>query len=302
MRNRNLYRAFAKINLGLDVLHKRPDGFHEIRTVLQSIDLGDRLEFHSGDELSLRCSDPDLPSGEDNLVIRAARALQKTYECSKGARIVLTKKIPSQAGLGGGSSDAATTLVALSRLWSLPADPVDLCGVAAELGSDVPFFLTGGTAFGVAKGEEIYPLPDGPTLHLVLSQPATGTPTDTAYERISHRLTGEGVSPRMGALVHAIVEGKFSERHFFNCFEEVNEGEGGESREVKDALYALGADKVLLAGSGSAWVGMFRGHTQAVQARRGMAARGFNAIRAATITRKDYWEQGFPSQEQELRP
>jgi len=302
MRGRNVYRAFAKINLGLDVLRRREDGYHEVRTVLQSIDLCDRLEYSPAGSLSLECSDPDLPAGEENLVIRAARALREAFGIRQGARIRLTKRIPAQAGLGGGSSDAAVTLLALARLWSLPAGPSDLAVVAAGLGSDVPFFLVGGTALGVGKGEEIYPLPDGPVLHLVLSWPASGSPTGPAYERLSHRLTGEGVSPRISALVHAIIEGKFSERHFFNRFEEVHQDEGGEGREVRDALRAQGADKVLLAGSGSAWVGMFRGLTRAVQARRGMAARGFPAVRAATITREDYWEQGFPSQEQELRP
>jgi 4-diphosphocytidyl-2C-methyl-D-erythritol kinase len=178
------YRAFAKINLGLHVGAMRPDGFHEVRTVLQSVALCDLLEVHPSEELSLTCSDPSLPAGEDNLVMRAARALQRAVSCERGARITLTKRIPSQAGLGGGSSDAAAALVALARLWRIPFSCEDLVPVAAALGADVPFFLVGGTALGVSGGEEVYALPDAPALHLVLALPKGGMPTAEAYRRL----------------------------------------------------------------------------------------------------------------------
>jgi 4-diphosphocytidyl-2C-methyl-D-erythritol kinase len=192
MTGRIAYRAFAKINLGLHVGAKRPDGFHEVRTVLQSVALCDLLEVHPSEELSLSCSDPGLPAGEENLVMKAARALQRAVSCERGARITLTKRIPSQAGLGGGSSDAAAALVALARLWRIPFSCEELAPVAAALGADVPFFLVGGTALGVSMGEEVYPLPDGPTLNLVLALPKTGMPTAEAYRR----LDAGSLSPR----------------------------------------------------------------------------------------------------------
>lgn len=299
MTGRIAYRAFAKINLGLHVGALRPDGFHEVRTVLQSVALCDLLEVHPAAGLTFSCSDAALPSGEDNLVMRAARALQRAFSCNRGARVQLTKRVPSQAGLGGGSSDAAATLVALARLWHLPSSFEDLCPVAASLGADVPFFLLGGTALGVSRGEEVYPLPDGPQLHLVLALPSEGMPTAEAYRRLDAgregRLTPPGGALRMTALVRALVEGRLSERLLFNDFEGANEGAGEENASVRKALRAAGARTAIPSGSGSAWVGFFPDRALAAEAQRNLVQRGVNAIHTGSITRKDYWEQTVPT-------
>ncbi|HVF45648.1 MAG TPA: 4-(cytidine 5'-diphospho)-2-C-methyl-D-erythritol kinase, partial [Pyrinomonadaceae bacterium] len=165
--------AFAKINLGLKVLGRRADGYHEIRTVFQTISLHDRLTFETTADgrLELACTDPSIPADETNLVMRAAAALRERYGAGRGARVTLEKRVPAGGGLGGGSSDAAATLIALSHLWDLKADAGGLSELGARLGADVPFFLTGGTALGTGTGTRVVPLEDAPERHLVVVTP-----------------------------------------------------------------------------------------------------------------------------------
>src|SRR3954468_2041797 len=142
--------SFAKLNWNLRVLGKRPDGYHELSTVFQTISLSDTISFSRADseEVVLECDDPALSTGSDNLIIRAANALKSLSGCRAGARIRLAKRIPFGGGLGGGSSNAAIALMGLARLWDLRPDSGELIRVAAQLGADVPFFLVGGTARG----------------------------------------------------------------------------------------------------------------------------------------------------------
>jgi 4-diphosphocytidyl-2-C-methyl-D-erythritol kinase len=173
-----------KVNLYLRVVRRREDGYHELETVFQSIDGGDTLYGASAADLSLRCSDPSLPTDERNLVTRAARLLQKGDAAarSRGAELTLVKRTPSGAGLGGGSVDAAAALALLSRLWGLSLSRAELAGLAARLGSDVPFFLSGGTALARGRGEQLDPLPTAP-LWLVLLRPAVSVSTPWAYQQ-----------------------------------------------------------------------------------------------------------------------
>ena len=159
--------CYAKINLTLEILGKRADGYHEVRTVMQTVGLADRLEVTAAADLSFTCSDPALAT-PDNLVYRAARLLQAEYAVRTGAALRLEKRIPVAAGLGGGSSDAAATIVALNRLWNLQLSLTEQRRLAAALGSDVPFFLTGGTALATGRGERITPLPPLPQYWVVL--------------------------------------------------------------------------------------------------------------------------------------
>ncbi len=151
------YLAPAKINLVLEVLGKRDDGYHELRSLVQTINLCDVLSFKPADAISLDCSQPSLQTS-DNLAIRAAELLRQVRGYQKGARIRLQKRIPWGAGLGGGSSDAATTLVALNKLWELKLKTSELIELAARLGSDVPFFIQGGAALIEGRGEKVTPL------------------------------------------------------------------------------------------------------------------------------------------------
>ena len=173
--------ARAKINLTLDVLARRPDGFHEVCMVMQSIDLCDRIQFSSAPYLSLMSNLPQLPIDERNDILRAARLLQTRCQISDGAQINLSKRIPIAAGMAGGSTDGAAALWGLNRLWRLGLSDEQLRGLAAELGSDMPFCINGGTALATGRGECLTPLPPVPELHLVLMKPEFGVSTKAVY-------------------------------------------------------------------------------------------------------------------------
>jgi 4-diphosphocytidyl-2-C-methyl-D-erythritol kinase len=200
--------APAKLNLYLRVLGKRSDGYHELETLFERIDLADALTFESHpSDLTLSCDDPQLPCDETNLVLKAVQALQAATGTRQGARIHLTKRIPIGAGLGGGSSDAATTLVGLNRLWKLGLSRERLIEFGAQLGSDVPFFL-GEAPFAIGRGrgercEELTgPLP---TLWHVLVVPTERLSTKAVYEGLSRELTESG--PSITIVVHALRNG-----------------------------------------------------------------------------------------------
>ena len=162
--------AHAKVNLTLEALAKRDDGYHEVATVLQTISPADTLTFEAGEALRFTCSDPGLQS-DDNLVVRAARLLREATGCEDGASIHLVKAIPAASGLGSGATDAAAALIGLDRLWGLDLPPERLLDLAAALGSDVPFFLGGGTAVARGRGEIVTPLPAASMMWMVLLHP-----------------------------------------------------------------------------------------------------------------------------------
>ena len=146
--------SFAKINWSLRILGKRPDNFHEVKTTLQTISLHDRLSFEvSNDQkIAVSCNNPQIPTDDRNLIVRAAGALRERYAITNGARVQLEKNIPAQAGLGGGSSNAAVALLGLAHLWRIDAAANDLIAIAESLGADVPFFLYGGRMLATGKG------------------------------------------------------------------------------------------------------------------------------------------------------
>ena len=242
-------RAFAKVNRSLVVLGKRPDGFHELDTVFQTIGLADRLFFEEADGLSLSVDDPSLPAGEDNLVVRAARALQRASGVRRGARVRLEKAIPAGGGLGGGSSDAAAALRGLSALWGLPGSLEVLEPLAATLGSDVPFFLHGGRARGTGRGERITPLPDTSREFLVLLVPPFSLSTPLVYGQLSARPLAQNEP----VLEHPVPQGAPDR----NDLEPAAEAIRPEVRTLREALRAAGARSARLSGSGSAVYGVF---------------------------------------------
>ncbi len=284
-------RAPAKINLGLQVVGLRADGFHDIRTVYQSIALHDVVEFAPSSALTLTCSDPLLSTGEDNLVLRAARALSSLAGSrSRGALIHLDKRIPVQAGLGGGSSDAAMTLLGLSTLWNLQLTPRDLMGIGGELGSDVPFFLVGGTALGVGRGEELYPLPGAPPLYLVIFPSPKGVSTAEAYHRIDERLTDRDHQNRIYSIVQALVDGNLAEDDLYNHFEEVQQDEIKWTATVRRIALEGGAGRLLLAGSGSSRVAFFKDRDRALETAGKANRRGILCLKTRTLAHEDYWD------------
>ena len=183
-------RCPAKVNLHLQVLGKRPDGYHELRTVFAAVGVWDELLFETAPVGTFDLSvEPvgAVPAGPDNLVAKAARALAPEGRRASGARIVLRKEIPVGGGLGGGSADAAATLVGLARLWDLRRGPSDLLPTAAALGADVPFFLVGGAGWGVGRGSEVSPLPDLPPWWVVLLPGPEAIPTADVYRALDVR-------------------------------------------------------------------------------------------------------------------
>jgi len=201
-------RAPAKLNLTLEVLGKRPDGYHEIRSVIQTITLSDTLRFESGKDIRVSSSLLEW-SADKSLVTKAITLLQKTTRTTQGVRIEITKNIPLVAGLGGDSSDAAATLKGLNKLWELGLDCEELTELAAQLGSDVPFFLYGGTALASGRGEVITPLPPFPHCYFILAVsdvPPMPDKTKKLYASLepTHYSKGEATE----RLVSALKEGK----------------------------------------------------------------------------------------------
>ena len=202
-------KAPAKVNLWLEVLGRRPDGYHEIRTVMQAVSLYDDLSFRQrGDgRVVLHARGDGLPADEENLVVRAARLLKQRLGCPAGVEARLHKRIPVARGLGGGSSNCAATLRALSRLWRLELRQGDLQRLAAELGSDVPFFLNGGTALCEGRGERVTQLAVRGTFHYVLVIPPQPLSTRSVYQRLDGCLTSEGQGSSMEEVQRALARG-----------------------------------------------------------------------------------------------
>jgi len=267
-------KAPAKINLWLEVLGRRPDGYHEIRTVMQTVSLYDDLSFRlRGDgEVVFRAKGEALPAPAENLVVRAARLLQGRLGCAQGVEAQLYKRIPVARGFGGGSSDCAATLKALNRLWGLGLGLPDLSGLAAELGSDVPFFLWGGTALCEGRGERVTPLAVKGTFHYMLVIPAHGLSTRRVYERVDDALTRGGEESSIEVVLHALARGKTCElaavlhnalqRPAFHASPDTFRIAGM----LELVLPAAGCRGYCLSGSGSGFFGIFDTGEQARKA------------------------------------
>ena len=281
-------RSFAKINLALAVLGKRPDGFHEIRTVFQSIDLHDELEIHESNRLQLECASlPGLPA-DQNLVWKAADALARKTGSSRGARILLKKSIPPGAGLGGGSSNAAAALLGLSRFWNLEVPRTDLISLAAGLGSDVPFFLEGGTALGIGRGEEIYPLPPVGSAPLVVVYPGVHISTAEAYRSLNLRLTSSEAISKIQGFCGRLSHDKGFAAGIFNDFETSILSAYPPIVEAKNFLIRRGASAAMLSGSGSSVFGFFLDEESALAAARVECPPGWQVLPAKTLSRAEY--------------
>ena len=263
------------MNLALEVLGKRGDGYHEIATVLQAVDLFDRLTMETADILSLHADDPELPTDDGNLVMRAARLLQKTAGIEKGARLRLQKRIPVAAGLGGGSSDAAATLLGLNRLWGLRWPRARLQELAVELGMDVPFFLGTGRAVARGRGERLQALPGGGGYALVLVNPRTPLSTREVYGRVPAGWHAEptGTERVIEALRRRNVAALAAA--LTNNLERVVEPVLPVIGRMKAALLAAGALGAIMSGSGPTVFGLARSLDHARQVRSRVSRAGW---------------------------
>ncbi|GAC42443.1 4-(cytidine 5'-diphospho)-2-C-methyl-D-erythritol kinase [Paenibacillus popilliae] len=266
-------KAPAKINLLLDVLRKRSDGYHEVEMVMTMVDLADRLEMEEllRDTIIISSQVGFIPLDEKNLAFQAAKLIKERYEVKQGVYIHLDKKIPVAAGLAGGSSDAAAALRGLNRLWRLGIPDEELQALGAELGSDVPFCVTGGTAIASGRGERLQPIVNPPQCWVILAKPPINVSTADIYSRLrAGRITEH---PSLAEMVQAIDGHNFDGvcRSLGNVLEDVTLPLYPEVQQLRDAMVKLGADGVLMSGSGPTVFGLV--------SRESKIARIYNGLR-----------------------
>ncbi|MBM7855200.1 4-diphosphocytidyl-2-C-methyl-D-erythritol kinase [Desulfohalotomaculum tongense] len=277
-------KAHAKINLTLKVLGKRSDGYHQLETIMQSLELHDELTIEQrkeGIELSVQGA---VPAGRDNLAYRAAEVIKRYTRCSKGCFIYLVKRIPVAAGLAGGSTDAAAVLLGLNKLWDLGLTKQELLQLAEKLGADVPFCLWGGTALARGKGEELTPLPGAPEMGVVLVKPHFGVSTAEVYRGWAGACLGE--RPDTAAMIAALQQGSIAgiAKNLANDLEYVTLQMHPQLQEIKEAVKKAGADGVLMSGSGPTIFGLTDSEEQAREIAGRLKIPGARVIATATLS------------------
>ena len=321
-------RSFAKINLGLYIGAKRPDGYHCLRTVYQTIALHDliRVSVGRGHGIEIVCAhqDPRVPLDKSNTCYRIAERVLAGLGVHRRVRIEIEKRLPVQGGLGAASSNAVATMIALELALKKKLSPAARLRIAAAVGSDLPLFLVGGTALGVGRGEEVYPLPPLPAIPMVVVTPAVGVSTPQAFADWDALLQGEQLTPpppsdrlfevgcalsawlsaaprifglpntgasasggsRAGNLLSDLVRTGIE-----NDFEKVVFPKYPELRDIKGELERAGSRYASLSGSGSTLYGLFRSPAEAAQAASRLRQRGLKAVATRTLTRQAYWKR-----------
>jgi 4-diphosphocytidyl-2-C-methyl-D-erythritol kinase len=324
-------RSFAKINLGLKIGAVRPDGFHELRTIYQTIALHDvvRVEVRNGTGIEIRCEDSRVPTDETNTCYKVAERVMRAADARGRVVITIEKQLPVQGGMGAASSNAIATMIGLERELKTTIPPDEKLRIAAEVGSDLPLFLIGGTVLGVDRGQEVYPLQDLPPMHLVVVTPSVGVSTPNAFAQWDALLAQEAAgkheltAPSAAGTITTFSQSVFAwlEKVFplqvrpasgvpasggdraetplldlvrtgiENDFERVVFPEHPELREVKRVLEREGARYASLSGSGSTLYGLFASAAEAESAAKRMSAAGHAAVATSTLTRAEYWER-----------
>ncbi|WP_394191630.1 4-(cytidine 5'-diphospho)-2-C-methyl-D-erythritol kinase [Paenisporosarcina quisquiliarum] len=267
-------KAPAKINLTLDVLHKRPDGFHEVEMIMTTVDLADRIGLESREDgiIKIISADRYVPDDQRNLAYQAAKLLKDTYNVQAGVSIVLEKRIPVAAGLAGGSSDAAATLKGLNRLWNLQLTADQLAEQGAKIGSDVSFCVYGGTALATGRGEKIQELPSPPNCWIILAKPSIGVSTADVYGGLK---VNEIIHPNTTEMIRAIKEKDYELMcaTMGNALESVTLKLYPEVSTIKEQMMKFGADAVLMSGSGPTVFGLVQHESRVNRIYNGL--RGF---------------------------
>ena len=289
-------RAHAKINLDLRVLGARADGYHELRTVFQSLALHDTISctLRPG-PFAIECDAAGVPLDRTNLVWRAAEALWRALRRAGPLRDVMVrvqKQIPVEAGLGGGSADAAATLLALARVWRVPVRPAQLTDLAAMLGADVPFFLSGGTALGLGRGDEIYPLADLPRHWVVLLLPGFGVSTRDAFAWYSEERALDRSAPREPQYVPGPWPSRAAQ--MINDLEAPIARRHPEIDQMKSALRRAGALAAAMSGSGSTVFGLFQRRPEAVRAVERLSTSGWRVLLTESLGRGEHARRSRP--------
>jgi len=280
-------KSFAKINLGIEILGKRDDGYHEIRTLFQSVDLYDLLEFLPlpRNEIILKGNVASIRWDESNLIHRAATLLRKRCAIKRGAEIRVTKKIPAGKGLGGGSSNAAMTLWALNKIWKLDLEKQHLRDIGAFLGADIPFFFDGGLCLGQGKGDRVVPQEDLNPYSCVLVLPSFCVSTASVYKRVRVSLTSQDKDSKIIKFLDSRDLGFLDndlEETVFRAYPQI--------KAIKSIIQEQDSELTLMCGSGSAIFGLFRQKSKAEDALR-VLSKKHSAVLTATLSRTDYWRK-----------
>ncbi len=283
-------RAHAKINWTLRVLGKREDGYHDLETIFQSISLADDITIETADEFSFHCDDPSIPSGEDNLAVKAYRRMQKEMPIPP-VRIVLKKQIPAGGGLGGGSSNAAAVMRALLAFADRVPTAARMASIALDLGSDVPYFLVGGAAYGKGRGEVLTALPDPPAIPMLVLLPEERMSTPEAFRMLDERrgdrkidLESSGADATFRTMLHLGFEQ--AGRLFENDFEAVVFPAHPHFAVLREQLIGEGAFWARMSGSGSTIAGAFADVASRDRAFE-VLSRVARAVKAETISRAE---------------
>ncbi|WP_368506031.1 4-(cytidine 5'-diphospho)-2-C-methyl-D-erythritol kinase [Alkalihalophilus sp. As8PL] len=267
-------KAPAKINLSLDAIKKREDGYHEVEMIMTTVDLADRLDLTSTEDgkIKVDVSEGFVPSDHRNLAYQAASLLKERYQVKQGVSIYITKRIPVAAGLAGGSSDAAATLKGLNDLWSLGLSLDELATLGAEIGSDVSFCVYGGTALATGRGEIIKHIDSPPPCWVILAKPPIGVSTADVYKRLN---VNEVEHAKTEQMIEAIKNQNFKGicNHLHNVLETVTLDMHPEVRKIKEQMQRFGADGVLMSGSGPTVFGLVEKESRLHRVYNGL--RGF---------------------------
>lgn len=283
-----LEKAYAKINLGLDILGKRDDGYHQVRMVMQSIGLHDTVELEEGEGLQTKVSGCSLPTGPENLVWQAATLLANECDKNPNVHIKLNKKIFLAAGLAGGSSDAAAVLRGLNRLWQLKLSAQELEELAAKLGSDVPFCISGGTALAEGRGEVLTQLPEAPILHLVLAKPKVEVSTAWVYKNFNQDMVKN--RPNIDEIIKALTESDMSKllANCGNVLEAVTISAHSIIAQIKKRMLEQGAIYSLMSGSGPTVFGIANSEECAQQVLKSLENLNLETKVTTTVKRSEF--------------
>ena len=261
-------KAFAKINLGLDVLGKREDGYHIVKMIMQTVDLHDVLSFENREDgqIELSTASGKIPADESNLVWKVAKLLKEKYKTSSGVSINLEKNIPVAAGMAGGSTDAAVTFIALNELWNLGLSREDMCNDAVALGADIPYCILGGTALAEGIGEELTILPDMPECRILIAKPAIDVSTGWVYKTLDSKEIAD--HPDIDGMIKEIKSGNLSgiTKKMGNVLQTVTVPEYPVISEIKKIMNENGAMEAMMSGSGPTVFGIFDSEESAKRA------------------------------------
>ena len=258
-----IYKSPAKINLSLDVISKRSDGYHELKMIMQTVSLYDEINIEKDDKISIDCNKNNIPLNNKNLAWKAADAFFEYTSIKGGCKIYLNKKIPDGAGLGGGSSNAATVLIALNEIYNTNLSDSELINIAVKIGADVPFFILKGTCLAEGIGEKLTKLQNNTNPYILIYKPLFSISTKWAYENL--KLNSKPIY-NIDEIIENLKCKNYNFNNIFNYLEDVSITEYPEINNIKNKMKNLGATASLMSGSGSSVFGIFNDETAAKKA------------------------------------